>query len=78
MRPVMIEFTQDTFGEDGDVKRAKGTRVRVDAMSAKSFVEVKKVAKLVGQPAERATAKAAVKAVDTPSTPDAKGDDKSD
>lgn len=66
MRLITIEFTSDVSNENGDVIRSAGQRMRVDAMTAKSYVEVKKAAKLVGQPAERASAKAAVKAVATP------------
>lgn len=57
---VSIEFTQDTE------TRSAGQVLRVDPMSAKSFVEVKKVAKLVGDSEEKAAAKEAVKAVPKP------------
>jgi hypothetical protein len=46
-RRVLIEFIKDTKDEDGNPKRAKGDRMRVDARSAKSFVDDKKVAKFV-------------------------------
>lgn len=58
MRLVTIEFTQDTKNADGDIVRTAGTVMRVDPMSAKSFVEVKKVAKLAGPSAEKAEAQA--------------------
>ncbi|WP_374159077.1 hypothetical protein ACEWX3_07595 [Mycobacterium sp. G7A2] len=70
MRLVEIEFTKDTYAKDEHglevPQRHKGQRVRVDPMSARSFVDVKKVAKLVGKPEERKQAKAAVKAVPEP------------
>lgn len=47
VRTVEVEFTEDTFGPDGDVRRSKGDRVYVDQMSAHSFVDVKKVARRV-------------------------------
>lgn len=59
-RLVLIEFTQDTE------TRSSGTQLRVDAMSAKSLVDVKKVAKLVGSGEEKAEAREAVKAVPKP------------
>ena len=81
MKLVTIEFTQDTFTVDevGDEVpvRSKGDRVRVDPVSAKSFVEIKRVAKIVGKPAQRAEPKATVKAAPTapePSEPDTEGD----
>lgn len=50
MRLRTIEFTKDTFTEvDGEKvqQRAKGDKLRVDPVSAVSFVEKKKVAKYV-------------------------------
>lgn len=47
VRTVEVEFLEDTFGPDGDVKRSKGDRAYVDQMSAHSFVDVKKVARRV-------------------------------
>ena len=47
VRTVEVEFLEDTFGPDGDVKRSKGDRVYVDQMSAHSFVDIKKVARRV-------------------------------
>jgi hypothetical protein len=46
VRTVEVEFTEDTFGPDGDVRRSKGDRVYVDQMSAHSFVDIKKVARV--------------------------------
>lgn len=46
-RMVTIEFTQDTVDEEGNPKRYSGQRARVDSDSAKSFVDVKKVAKRI-------------------------------
>jgi hypothetical protein len=56
MRLITIEFTEDTFREELDdsgepvkVKvRSEGDRLHVDPRSAKSFCDVKKVAKRVG------------------------------
>lgn len=53
---VLIEFTEDT------AKRSKGDRLRVDEGSAKSFVDKKKVAKLVDEAAEAAAEVAAAEA----------------
>lgn len=47
VRTVEVEFTEDTYGPDGDVRRSKGDRLYVDQMSAHSFVDVKKVARRV-------------------------------
>lgn len=47
VRTVEVEFVEDTFGPDGDIKRSKGDRAYVDQMSAHSFVDVKKVARRV-------------------------------
>ena len=47
IRSVEVEFTEDTFGSDGNVKRNKGERAWVDQMSAHSFVDIKKVARRV-------------------------------
>jgi hypothetical protein len=44
---VLIEFIQETKNDAGDVVRKKGDKLRVDDVSAKSFVEKKKVAKRV-------------------------------
>lgn len=44
---VLIEFTEDTFNSEGELVRSAGDRLLVDQMSAKSFVEVKKVAIVV-------------------------------
>jgi hypothetical protein len=49
VRTVEVEFTEDTFGEDGDVVRSKGDHLFVDQVSAHSFVDVKKVAKRVSE-----------------------------
>lgn len=47
MKLQLIEFTQDTVNEAGEVKRRAGDRVRVDLGSAVSLVDKKKVAKRV-------------------------------
>lgn len=47
VRTVEVEFTEDTFGPDGDIRRSKGDHMWVDQMSAHSFVDVKKVARRV-------------------------------
>jgi hypothetical protein len=47
VRTVEIEFTEDTYRPDGDVRRNKGDRLLVDKMSAHSFCDVKKVARRV-------------------------------
>ena len=47
IRSVEVEFTEDTFGSDGNVKRNKGERAWVDQISAHSFVDIKKVARRV-------------------------------
>jgi len=43
----LIEFTEDTHDAVGTVIRSKGDRLLVDPMSARSFVDKKKVAKIV-------------------------------
>ena len=49
IRSVEIEFTEDTFGADGNVVRNKGDKLWVDKRSAHSFVDTRKVAKRVGE-----------------------------
>lgn len=70
MRLVTVEFTQDTFITNDEgveiPRRSKGDRVRVDAVSASSLVEVKKVAKVIGAPEPKATAKATASAPKPP------------
>ena len=66
MKLVTIEFTQDTKDDEGNIVRSAGDKLRVDARSAKSFVEIKKVAKLAGDSEDKAEARAAVKAVPKP------------
>ena len=39
IRTVEIEFTEDTYGADGEIKRNKGDRMYVDKVSAHSFVD---------------------------------------
>lgn len=55
---VLIEFTSNT-----DEGRETGQRLLVDPMSADSFVNKRKVAKLVGDAEEKAEAREVVKAV---------------
>ena len=79
-RMVEIEFTEDTFGADGDVKREKGARMRVDPVSAHSFVDIKKVARRLDDaqpepeskpaPAKRAKAKKPVAKSEPEPVPD--------
>lgn len=53
---TLIEFTKDT------AKRKSGDRLRVDDASARSFVDIKKVAKRIDEAAEAAEAAAAAEA----------------
>lgn len=50
MRLIEIEFIKDTYGPTGELLRYAGQRVRVDPMSMHSFVDVKKVARIAGDP----------------------------
>jgi hypothetical protein len=58
LRGVEIEFTEDTFGPDGDIQRNKGDRLFVDPGSAHSFCDVKKVARRTGDEATLSNTKA--------------------
>ncbi|MFV8242180.1 hypothetical protein [Mycolicibacterium peregrinum] len=51
MRLIEIEFIKDTFSPTGEPLRYAGQRVRVDPMSMRSFVDVKKVARIATDPA---------------------------
>ncbi|SCX05991.1 hypothetical protein [Mycolicibacterium fluoranthenivorans] len=53
---VLVEFTEDTFDELGEPKRRTGEQVWVDPESAKSFVDIKGVAKRVEDEPEVAAA----------------------
>lgn len=59
---ILIEFTKDTKDAVGSTIRAEGSRLLVDEMSARSFVDKKKVAKVIDEKQQESEAKKAVDA----------------